>query len=251
MGQIEDESLRGRWVLWSSVRAQIHKHNQHSSSSQDNNEGIWFMLCRTSCLSREVSEMAKNPSHQVQSFMFSYKSLNSLQIVAGMQTVNVSFFRLTWIMIYFSTRSPAHRVINPAWQSLIPATVYTVHESSPRFCFRASSKELLMNTQHFFTPQNYHITIIHLHDIFKYRRFREIRRWYKCVQHHYKYKKMLHPVWITGNISLLLFLLPNIHHKNSWTEKEWCKIREFWDQACAVLSINSFTVHLRIGSFLT
>lgn len=123
-----------------------HKYTSTTSTAAarteelNNNQGIWFMLCRTSC------EMAKNPSHQVQSFMFPYKSLNVLQIVAGMQTVNVSFFRLTWIMIYFSTRSPAHRAINPAWQSL-----YIVHESSACFYFCAFSKELLMNTL-FFSP---------------------------------------------------------------------------------------------------
>lgn len=131
MGRIEAKSLWGRWVFW--VRAHIHMDTITTSSA----------AARTG------------------------KSLNFPNLRARMQTVNVSFFRPTWIMIYLSTRSPTHRAINPAWQSLIPATVYNVQESSSAFCFWAFSKELLMNKLHFFTLQNYHIAIIHLHVVFK------------------------------------------------------------------------------------
>lgn len=169
-----------------------------------------------------------------------------------MQTVNVSFFRPTWIMIYFSARSPTQGAINPAWQCLTSVTVYNVHESGAGFCFRAFffPKELLMNTLQFFTPQNYHIAIIHLHVVFKcIESSEELGGTVQmCSTTIPKKKKggggvkMLQAVWINGNILCCTVDVSDsqIPLESSQVEKGGCKFNEFGAQICGVRSMCRF-----------
>lgn len=174
-----------------------------------------------------------------------------------MQTVNVSFFRPTWIMIYFSTRSPTHRAINPAWQSLIPATVYNVRESGAGFCFCAFSKELLTNTLYFFPPQNYHIAIIHLHVIFKRiessEKLGDTTNLFKNNANKRRRKKYFRLCESTETFSAAkwMFLLPKFHQKTAKLKRKGVQLvnlelRSVQFLPHAVSSVNIYEAHCNV-----